>query len=114
MTIANDHREPLDPADRRAAYLQIREYCGGNASEAVRTLGISRTTFYRVLGENDPEAGAITPPPKAASRLSFGQLLRALDAFDEQRLAKLTDAQAQELAEHTSRIVSWCRQRPAR
>jgi ParB/RepB/Spo0J family partition protein len=109
--IENDHREAPDPADRRAAYLQLRDYCEGNASEAIRMLAISRATFYRVLGEHDPETAASVPRPKAASRLSFGQMTRALDAFDDDRLDKLSEAQARELGERAIRIASWYRER---
>jgi ParB/RepB/Spo0J family partition protein len=111
--IENDHREAPDPEHRRAAYVQLRTYCEGNASEASRMLGVSRATFYRVTGENDPDGDAPAPKPKAASRLSFGQMTRALDTYDDERLDKLTADQAHELGERAMRIAEWYRRRYA-
>jgi ParB family chromosome partitioning protein len=110
--IENDHREDASPSERRTAYLQLREYCGGNASQAIRLLGIGRVTWYRVTGDTDPDLthAAIAPRPKAASRLSMGQLTRALETFDDDRLDKLNESQARDLATQLERILNRLRQ----
>jgi ParB family chromosome partitioning protein len=111
--IENDHREAPDPEHRRAAYVQLRTYCAGNASEASRMLGISRATFYRVTGESDPDGDAPAPRPKAASRLSFGQLTRALGTFEADRLQKLNPKQTDELEALLDRMLTLIRHRRA-
>lgn len=120
--LENDQREQLDPASRRDAYLRLRDECGGNASLAIRMLGIGRTTWYRVVGELDPddqpaspEPGepepASRPAPKAASRLSIGQVIRVLQGFDDDRLARLSDDQARELKELLDGLLGRLRDR---
>lgn len=113
--IENDHREDHDPVARREAYLRLKQLCAGNASQAIRMLGIGRVTWYRVTGEADPDAGAAanSSRPKAASRLSFGQLTRALETFEDDRLDKLNPKQVSDLAVLVDRILTRLREKQA-
>jgi hypothetical protein len=43
--------------------------------------------------------------------LSFGQLTRALDSYDHDRLDKLNEVQARQLGELAIRIAAWYRRR---
>lgn len=110
--IENDAREAPDAAERRTAYLRMRELCSGNASRAIELLGIGRPAFYRVIGEPataEAVAGVqqetAATQPKAASRLSHGQLTRALGAIDEDRVTKLNDGQVADLLLQVQRIL---------
>jgi ParB/RepB/Spo0J family partition protein len=113
--LENDQREDLDPASRREAYLRLKQLCSGNASQAIRMLGIGRITWYRVTGESDPDSTvpAATTRPKAASRLSFGQLTRALGTFEADRLQKLNPKQTDELEALLDRMLTLIRHRRA-
>jgi hypothetical protein len=111
--LENDQREDLDRESKRQAYLELRAECGGNASAAVRMLGISRPTWYRATGERDPDAAGDPARPSAASRISLGQLTRALDGLDTERLHRLNGEQAKDLAARLERILQVLRDRPA-
>jgi ParB/RepB/Spo0J family partition protein len=109
--LENDQREDLDPASRREAYLRLKDLCDGNASQAIRMLGVGRVTWYRVTGERDPDTSPSTTP-KAASRLSYGQLTRVLTMLDDDdRLDRLGPAQAEGLEALLDRILTRLRQR---
>lgn len=109
--IENDHREDLDSASRREGYLRLQAVCGGNASAAMRAAGVSRTTWYRVVGQPDPEGPG--PPSKSASgsRLSFGQITKALASVGE-RIDRLSPDQVHELESLLDDLLERLRQRP--
>jgi ParB/RepB/Spo0J family partition protein len=73
----NTQRDQLSGEERRRACLQIRDELGTGTKGAAELLGIDARTFRRVIRE--PEEGEV----KAASRLSIGQISRALDRLRE-------------------------------
>ena len=93
----NLQRQDLDREAKKEVLLRLADELEGNVSEVCRLLGMSRTAFYRTVGDGEG---------KKEKRISSGQLVRILGNVKE-RLPNMAREDQMKVLAAVSELEAW-------